>query len=958
MIRAASATIMQNQSGSGKLKQHQTPSQAMRRDKLWGRLAIAGLLLEAVALISTYAVTVLQLTKAVPRADSPEVALLYDAYPRLLQIGALAAMLVLASCLVLMFRAVGRGERNGALALGATGVAALLGGGMMIKGAIQAVPLGSLSVAELIHVEEADVVRLSGLWWITLGTLALAAAIWAGRSWWVLARQVEADGGGGQIAACLRQTSWRRMLGHLPGIALSALLACVAIALPITWLTMSGMPGDKNGLAILWLTLCYAGSFGMLLAMAMQLLRWTWMAAFRAHSSDGRAVVACGVFSAVSVAVVGWVAINMAFGPELRSQKLDSLFQILLLIGGLFYGVASSKNLVRLCGQAESVDYGRLSRLPILAGALVPAMPLLRLFGAARFGHRSRVVGGVVILVAISLLASPLMKTGSVLFKKVNDTMGFLIVLLAVLLGQMLLPQSAAGWRRKCLLAIAGGGIAYGAAASSAMLMSEARSDLNTFSPLGRTCKLIMERVLPPEPGANESQPVALSTPDHQRPPEVQALGEDKPLIVLVIWDACRPDHMGLYGYQRPDLKGGTTPNLDRHRDELLRFTNCYSQATGTSCSMRHLFSGRFSSRWMLRSKGNEPFFTNDLLAGGYDTLHLNIIGSDYNGVSLDAFLRDMPSGLRDSTKSLFCNHCPEYARKKLSKFHGGKTRKVEAPRATPELLAQLDGQVKLIECNQQRESEVVEELLGFLETRRETRGSGVFAYIHMDATHWPWKGFAGHHALGTDHVDRYDSSIRYCDAATGRLIDGLEQLDMWDNTIFILAADHGTGLGEHRDFGGFQPWYGQVRVPLVMRVPGVAGREIDAMVGLFDIAPTLAHMVDEEALPRYEAYSLWPTIFGDRKWSNRVIFGMNSFDEDYYLITGDGLHYIRQNRLKDHMLFHWKRDPREQVNLWGRDKAARNRTRAMMNWFLEDNSRGRHYTDPHHYSPPPGQGY
>ena len=933
------------------------PAKAVILDGVTGKLAIAGLLVLAICILATYGVTVLKLTKAVPAADSPEIATAYNAYPYLMPLGAAAGVLAMLCSFVAAFKASRRKVRGEVAVLVAAGVAALAGASALIHGTLTSASLGSLQVAGTVKIDEADVVQLNASWWISLIGLVASTALWVGRGWWMLSRQLDNDGAQCNLAGSLQQTPCRQVVAHLPSVGLAAFIACVAIAVPITTLTMWGMPGSNSGASIQILTLCYVASFGLLVAMALQLLRWAWLSIFDASRNNGRAMVAIGAFSGAVAALVGWTAISMAFGSELKTQKLDSLFQIALLIAGMLYGVGVSKNLMRLSKQGHPKSYGELSRLSILAGALTPVMPVMKLMGSVKYNRGTRIVGGLVLCVLIFLLAGPFMKTGSVLFKKVNDTVAFLIVILAILLGQMVLPPNARRPRRKWILMGLAGVLAYGVSATSGMLMSEARANLNTFSPLGKTCKLIMEHVMPPEPGAGKSLPTELSTPDTTRYPELDVLKEKKPLMVLIIWDACRPDHMGIYGYDRPDLEGGTTPNLSRRKNELLRFTNCYSQATGTSCSMRHIYTGRFSSRWMLRSKGNDPFFTNDLLANGYDAMFLNIIGSDYNGISLDAFTRDMPTNLRDRMTCLQCNDCPEDVRRKLvEKESEYKTDYSELQRADPERLKELKDGIKLIECNRQDESKAVGDLLDFLETRKDTKGSGVYAYIHMDATHWPWKGFPGHNSLGEEHVDRYDAAVRYSDEITGQLIDGLEKLGMWDNTILTVVADHGTGLGEHRDFGGFHPWYEQIHVPMVMHVPGVKGREIDSMVALFDLAPTLANVVDEKALPKYESYSLWPTIFGNRKWKDRVIFGLNSFDEDYFLITDDGLHYIREKRLGDHSLFNWKEDRLERHNIWGRDFDARTRTRSLMNWFLKDNSRGRHYTDPDHYSPPPGE--
>ncbi len=65
------------------------------------------------------------------------------------------------------------------------------------------------------------------------------------------------------------------------------------------------------------------------------------------------------------------------------------------------------------------------------------------------------------------------------------------------------------------------------------------------------------------------------------------------------------------------------------------------------------------------------------------------------------------------------------------------------------------------------------------------------------------------------------------------------------DNTYLIFTSDNGAHFGEHRfREGKWMPWETDIRVPFLMRGPGVdAGREEAAMIGLVDVAPTLLEL-------------------------------------------------------------------------------------------------------------------
>jgi hypothetical protein len=87
-----------------------------------------------------------------------------------------------------------------------------------------------------------------------------------------------------------------------------------------------------------------------------------------------------------------------------------------------------------------------------------------------------------------------------------------------------------------------------------------------------------------------------------------------------------------------------------------------------------------------------------------------------------------------------------------------------------------------------------------------------------------------------------YRAAARGVDAAFGRLLEGLEQLGIADDTVVVFVSDHGEGLGD----GGFWVhsvflWESLIRVPLAIRVPGLGHARISEPVSLVDLKPTLS---------------------------------------------------------------------------------------------------------------------
>ncbi|HEV8245903.1 MAG TPA: sulfatase-like hydrolase/transferase [Polyangiaceae bacterium] len=95
----------------------------------------------------------------------------------------------------------------------------------------------------------------------------------------------------------------------------------------------------------------------------------------------------------------------------------------------------------------------------------------------------------------------------------------------------------------------------------------------------------------------------------------------------------------------------------------------------------------------------------------------------------------------------------------------------------------------------------------------------------------------------------RYRAVARSIDEQFGRFLAGLETDGRLKNTIIVFVSDHGEALG--RD--GFWVhsvflWETLIRVPLIIKVPGIAPRRISDKVSLVDVAPTLSRFMDPQA--------------------------------------------------------------------------------------------------------------
>jgi arylsulfatase A-like enzyme len=86
-----------------------------------------------------------------------------------------------------------------------------------------------------------------------------------------------------------------------------------------------------------------------------------------------------------------------------------------------------------------------------------------------------------------------------------------------------------------------------------------------------------------------------------------------------------------------------------------------------------------------------------------------------------------------------------------------------------------------------------------------------------------------------------YDGGIRYVDEQFGRLDAALRELDLSDDTVVIVTADHGEAFLEHYFFLHKEVFSTQTWIPLMILDPGVAQSSVEsAPATLMDVAATI----------------------------------------------------------------------------------------------------------------------
>ena len=315
------------------------------------------------------------------------------------------------------------------------------------------------------------------------------------------------------------------------------------------------------------------------------------------------------------------------------------------------------------------------------------------------------------------------------------------------------------------------------------------------------------------------------------------------PNILLISLDACRADHLGCYGYDKP-----TSPFLDAIAARGTRFNRAFTNAQGTVPSHTTLLSSLYQeSHRMFHFRTPEEkhwqkipadavMLQERLRARGYRTLAVTDGGHMARAFGYDRGFddyRDGATGVESGTRKLLdMIHAGDGTGQPVFAFY--HTYEIHSPYDPPEPERSQFGPYP----------------------GRITADSGTLLR------------FADRALTGLVPDDlvflrgQYDGGIRYADRVLAAFFGELGSMGFLDHAVVVITADHGEEFGEH---GGLlhrgMLYEESIRVPLIIMGFGVpAGRVDGRPVSLIDVAPTLLARAGLAASPRMRGRDLLAT--------------------------------------------------------------------------------------------------
>ncbi|MEZ4321901.1 MAG: sulfatase [Myxococcota bacterium] len=344
--------------------------------------------------------------------------------------------------------------------------------------------------------------------------------------------------------------------------------------------------------------------------------------------------------------------------------------------------------------------------------------------------------------------------------------------------------------------------------------------------------------------------------------PVVMSVLEHPKQVVLVFVDTLRTDRLGLYGYARK------TPSLDAFAERSVVFDHARSVSPWTLPAARSVLTGRQPEEWdqartlaaTLSDEGwaTTAYVTNAFLSRPFGmgrdwgTYRYEFLNPAADQVSASQQVMERYSGRNQLLLVHFMDtHLPYREPPSHQNLYAG---------AHPEGVPQR------------------------------------FGLLDMDQ-------FEGNPAAKAYLSDRYDQTVRYLDDSLGPLFASLS-----DDAVVIVYSDHGEEFWEHGGIEhGHALWDEVLRVPLLVKAPGLDPARVKTPVSLLDIAPTVYDLVGITPPPDLDGTSLVPLarseadavaafgarpqVFG-RTLRNRDAWGLLSGDTKYVATEGEVLAY------------------------------------------------------------------
>ncbi len=419
-----------------------------------------------------------------------------------------------------------------------------------------------------------------------------------------------------------------------------------------------------------------------------------------------------------------------------------------------------------------------------------------------------------------------------------------------------------------------------------------------------------------------------------------------KPNVLLITVDALRADHLGACGNEWIE-----TPWIDLLARHGTISCTAYPQQPQTNPSLATLFTSTYPAVHGVRVHMVDRLPETDTLAkilnrAGYLTaavipwtsLEPAFSGFHQGFQTYEAFVQNEPETLKNPATAA------------LAGIYRRVTDQIAAGSAVESMLgmrqgteAQIDGRADITAAA----------TVNWLANNGHAH---FFLWVHFFDPHYPWTppqpwdelydtGYTGRYDGGMSFIYEmregvfspdprdveylralYASEVSYADHYIGQVLGYMAREGILDNTIVVLTADHGEGLGERGTswpsgeywLHGDDTYEPGTRVPLMIFDPRTrSNRPLPSVpVQLVDVMPTILDLVGLPVPPTAQGRSLVPLIDGSDSGMDRTAVISLGDDSVTAIVSADGWKLITTRGTGQRELYYLPADPGERNNL------------------------------------------
>ena len=329
--------------------------------------------------------------------------------------------------------------------------------------------------------------------------------------------------------------------------------------------------------------------------------------------------------------------------------------------------------------------------------------------------------------------------------------------------------------------------------------------------------------------------------------------GDASPLgLIIITVDTLRADYLSCYGHARV-----LTPSIDRLASGGQLFRNTFSQSTTTTPSHASLFTSLYLQDHNVYSNfealGDKPqTIAEAMKKRGFATYGIA------NMKHLNPEVGNLGQGIDTFVRSGYMRRAADSIDNFLGWLDDHDSR-------------QFYGWIHLADVHTPYRPPPPYDRFYYDDDERDPRKRSLQRIWNFLPEHMSDHPFFLQWLDGITDVEwvyaQYQGAVTYVDDEIGRLLDALEERNILHRTAIVFTADHGEALGEHDMYfvhtGLFEP---TVHVPLVTYFPGSGrqGVQVNEVVELVDVMPTVLEYFDIPAPEGIRGRSLWPLVHGE----------------------------------------------------------------------------------------------